>query len=136
MRRSLGSRGCPTCSTRVRAADVPVELIEQGERRRLPPGVDLVAFRVVQESLTNVRKHAPGAPTRVLLRYGAKTLELEVANAPAALAASGNGVGRGGHGLIGMRERVHLFGGSIDAQPAGEGGFRVHAVLPLTEEPA
>ncbi len=126
----------PDLLDEVRAADVPVELIEQGERRRLPPGVDLVAFRVVQESLTNVRKHAPGAPTRVLLRYGAKTLELEVANAPAPLAARGNGAGRAGHGLIGMRERVHLFGGSIDAQPTGEGGFRVHAVLPLTEEPA
>ena len=59
-----------------------------------------------------------------------------MANAPAAPAAGGTGTGPGGHGLIGMRERVHLFGGSIDAQPTGEGGFRVHAVLPLTEEPA
>jgi signal transduction histidine kinase len=126
----------PDLLDEVRAADVPVELIEQGERPQLPPGVDLVVFRVVQESLTNVRKHAPGAPTRVLLRYGPKALELEVANAPGSLAASANGAGRGGHGLIGMRERVHLFGGSFDAQPTGEGGFRVHAVLPLTEEPA
>jgi signal transduction histidine kinase len=126
----------PDLLDEVRAAGVPVELIEQGERPRLPPGVDLVAFRVAQESLTNVRKHAPGAPARLVLRYGAKSLQLEVANAPGVLAASGNGTGRGGHGLIGMRERVHLFGGSIDAQPTGEGGFRVHAVLPLTEEPA
>jgi signal transduction histidine kinase len=123
--RSSSSRACravrpgPTC-----------------ERPRLPPGVDLVAFRVVQESLTNVRKHAPGAATRLLLRYGAKSLQLEVANAPSALAATGNGTGRGGHGLIGMRERVYLFGGSIEAKPTGEGGLRVHAVLPLTEEPA
>jgi len=126
----------PDLLDEVRAAGVPVELIEQGERPRLPPGIDLVAFRVAQESLTNVRKHAPGAPTRLLLRYDAKSLQLEVANAPAALAASGNGTGRGGHGLIGMRERVHLFGGSIEAQPTGEGGFCVHVVLPLTEEPA
>src|SRR6516225_9633649 len=126
----------PDLLEEVRAAGVPVELIEQGQRPRLPPGVDLVAFRVVQESLTNVRKHAPGAPTRLLLCYGAKSLQLEVANAPAALAASGNGTGRGGHGLIGLRERVHLFGGSIEAQPTGDGGFRVHAVLPLTGEPA
>jgi signal transduction histidine kinase len=93
-------------------------------------------FRVVQESLTNVRKHAPGAPTRVLLRYDPKSLEVEVANAPGSLTARGNGASRRGHGLIGMRERVHLFGGSFDAQPTGEGGFRVHAVLPLAEEPA
>jgi signal transduction histidine kinase len=126
----------PDLLDEVRAAGVPVELIEQGQRPRLAPGVDLVAFRVVQESLTNVRKHAPGAATRLLLRYGAKSLQLEVANAPAPLAVGGNGAGRGGHGLIGMRERVHLFGGSFDAQPTGEGGFRVHAVLPLTEEPA
>lgn len=70
----------------------------------------------------------------MLLRYGAETLDLEVANAPRSPAASGNGAARGGHGLIGMRERVHLFGGSFDAHPTGEGGFRVHAVLPLTEE--
>jgi signal transduction histidine kinase len=126
----------PDLLDEVRASDVPVELIEQGERPRLPPGIDLVAFRVVQESLTNVRKHAPGAPTCVLLRYGPKILELEVANASGSPAASGNGSAPGGHGLIGMRERVHLFGGSFDAQPTAEGGFRVHAMLPLTEEPA
>jgi signal transduction histidine kinase len=124
----------PDLLDEVRAADVPVELIEQGERPQLPPGVDLVVFRVVQESLTNVRKHAPGAPARVLLRYRAEALDLEVANAPGSPAASGNGAARGGHGLIGMRERVHLFGGSFDAHPTSEGGFRVHARLPLTEE--
>jgi signal transduction histidine kinase len=119
----------------VRGAGVPVELVEQGERTHLPPGLDLVAFRVVQESLTNVRKHAPGAPTRVCLGYGPKMLELEVAN-DAVLHTTGlNGGGRGGHGLIGMRERVHLFGGSFDAQPLDGGGFCVHAVLPLGEEP-
>ena len=113
---------------------MPVELIERGDRPRLSPGVDLVAFRVVQESLTNVRKHAPGAPTRVLLRYGPKTLELEVVNEATISAAHTDGGGRGGHGLVGMRERVRLFDGSFDAQPAPHGGFRVHASLPLTEE--
>jgi signal transduction histidine kinase len=117
----------------VRGAGVPVELIEQGERPHLPPGLDLVAFRVVQESLTNVRKHAPGAATSVLLRYGPTTLELEVANA-AAPGAQINRNGRGGHGLIGMRERVHLYGGKFDAEPEAAGGFRVHAVLPLSVE--
>ena len=118
-----------------RAAGVPVELIEQGERPRLAPGLDLVAFRVVQESLTNVRKHAPGAATQVHMRYGPKTLELDVVNEPALRPANSNG-DRAGHGLIGMRERVRLFDGSFDAQPIASGGFRVHATLPLTEEPA
>jgi signal transduction histidine kinase len=119
-----------------RGAGVAVELVEQGERPRLAPGVDLVAFRVVQESLTNVRKHAPGAPTRVLLRYRPKTLELEVVNQAAVAGANADGSGAGGHGLVGMRERVRLFDGRFDAQPRADGGFRVHAVLPLSEEPA
>jgi signal transduction histidine kinase len=120
----------------VRGAGVAVELVEEGERPRLPPGLDLVAFRVLQESLTNVRKHASAAPTQVRLRYGSGALELDVVNGPPAAAhAASNGGERGsGHGLIGMRERVHLFGGSFDARPSQDGGFRVHAVLPLEEE--
>jgi signal transduction histidine kinase len=118
-----------------RAAGVPVGLVEQGERPRLAPGLDLVAFRVVQESLTNVRKHAPGAPTRVQFRYGSETLELEVVNDPASTPAATNGR-RAGHGLVGMRERVRLFDGSFDAQALANGGFRVHAALPLNEDPA
>jgi signal transduction histidine kinase len=126
----------PDLLDETRGAGVPVELVEQGERPRLAPGVDLVAFRVVQESLTNVRKHAPGASTRVLFRYGPQTLELEVVNEAAATLVNGDGGGPGGHGLVGMRERVRLFNGSFDAEPSADGGFRVHAVLPLTEEPA
>jgi signal transduction histidine kinase len=120
----------------VREAGVPVELIEEGERPHLPPGLDLVAFRVVQESLTNVRKHAPGAHAKVLMRFGPGAFELEVANAPAGPPATVNGTVSGGHGLIGMRERVHLFGGSFGAGPSEDGGFLVHAVLPLSGEPA
>jgi len=126
----------PDLLDETRGAGVPVELVEQGVRPRLAPGVDFVAFRVLQESLTNVRKHAPGAPTRVLLRYRPKTLELEVINKAAVTPATANGSGPGGHGLVGMRERVHLFDGSFDAQPRADGGFRIRAVLPLTEEPA
>jgi signal transduction histidine kinase len=126
----------PDLLEETRGAGVPVELVEDGERPRLAPGLDLVAFRVVQESLTNVRKHAPGAPTRVLLRYRPKTLELEVHNEGAFAGANADGTGDGGHGLVGMRERVRLFDGSIDARPSADGGFRVHAVLPLSEEPA
>jgi signal transduction histidine kinase len=125
----------PDLLDETRAAGVPVELIEQGDRPRLTPGLDLVAFRVVQESLTNVRKHAPGAPTRVQFRYGRNTLELEVVNDAAPTPANTNG-GRAGHGLVGMRERVRLFDGSFDAEPVANGGFRVHAALPLSEEPA
>jgi signal transduction histidine kinase len=125
----------PDLLDETRGAGVPVELVEQGERPRLAPGVDLVAFRVVQESLTNVRKHAPGAPTRVQLRYGPKTLELEVVNEAAVTLGNANGSRRGGHGLVGMRERVRLFEGSFDARPMANGGFRVRATLPLTEEP-
>jgi signal transduction histidine kinase len=118
----------------VRGAHVAVELIEQGERPHLPPGLDLVVFRVIQESLTNVRKHATGASARVLLRYAPNSLELEVTNtatpAGADPAPSLNGAG---HGLIGMRERVLLFGGRFEAAPNADGSFRVHATLPLTE---
>jgi signal transduction histidine kinase len=120
----------------VRGAGVPVELIQEGERPHLPPGLDLVAFRVVQESLTNVRKHAPGASTKVLMRFGPSAFELDIANAPAIPVTTVNGGAAGGHGLIGMRERVHLFGGSFGAGPSEDGGFLVHAVLPLGEEPA
>ena len=118
-----------------RAAGVPVELIEQGERPRLAPGLDLVAFRVVQESLTNVRKHAPGARTLVQFRYRPRALELEVVNEAGVTPATANGA-PAGHGLVGMRERVRLFDGSFDAQPIANGGFRIRATLPLAEEPA
>jgi signal transduction histidine kinase len=120
----------PDLLDETRGAGVPGELVEQGERPRPAPGVDLVAFRVVQESLTNVRKHAPGAATRVQFRYGPKTLELEVTNEAAVTPANANGSRRGGHGVVGMRERVRLFDGSFDAQPMPNGGFRVRATLP------
>jgi signal transduction histidine kinase len=127
----------PDLLDEVRGAGVPVELVEDGEPRELPAGLDLVAFRVVQEALTNVRKHAGGAATRVALRYGEATLELEIVNSPGHAARPQNGAaGGGGHGLIGMRERVLLFGGRFEAAENGDGGFRVHAVLPLEEEPA
>jgi signal transduction histidine kinase len=126
----------PDLLDETRGAGVPVELTEQGERPHLAPGLDLVVFRVVQESLTNVRKHAPGAPTRVLLRYRPKTLEIEVVNETPIKPGDRDGNGRAGHGLVGMRERVRLFDGTFDAQSSANGAFRVHAVLPLAEEPA
>jgi signal transduction histidine kinase len=118
----------------VRAAGIPVELVEEGDRPPLGPGVDLVAYRVVQESLTNVRKHAGAVPTRVLLRYRPDRIAVDVSNSPGEHPAAANGAG--GHGLIGMRERVVLFGGTFDAAARDDGGFRVHADLPVEAGPA
>jgi signal transduction histidine kinase len=101
----------------------------QGEASPLAPGVDLTAYRVVQEALTNVLKHAGAARARVVVRYGPDAVELEVAD---------DGRGRasglpGGHGLLGMRERVSLYGGDFEAAPRAQGGFLVRARLPLGE---
>ena len=113
----------------VRAAGVPVELVREGEGGPLPAGVDLAAYRIVQEALTNVRRHAGAAPTRVVVRRTADAVDVEVVNAPPTGPGEGPG---GGHGLTGMRERVRLYGGSLDAGPH-DGGFAIHARLPLPE---
>jgi signal transduction histidine kinase len=118
----------------VRAAGVCVELVESGDRRELPAGIDLVAFRVIQESLTNVRKHAAGAGASVALGYGARELAIEIANEPGV--PSDHVCNGAGHGLIGMRERVRIFGGRFDAGIQPGGRFVVQAVLPVEEEPA
>jgi signal transduction histidine kinase len=110
-----------------REAGLGVELVVEGARRSLPPGLDLSAYRIVQEALTNARKHAGDARAEVRLCYRADTLEIEVLDDGP---GSGNGVG-GGHGLIGMRERVAVFGGSLETGPRPGGGFAVRAVLPL-----
>lgn len=112
-----------------RLAGLPVELRVEGTPRPLPLGADLSAYRIVQEALTNARKHAGDARATVTVRYGAEELELEIADDGAG-ARNGHG---GGHGLVGMRERVALFGGQLDAGPQAGGGFHVHARLPLTE---
>ena len=111
-----------------RTQDLSVTLIVEGERREVPAGVDLSAYRIVQEALTNVRKHA-GRPVKgnVVLRYSDATLELEIAD-------DGQGMRAGdghGHGLIGMQERVAFFGGEFSAEPGAEGGFVVRACFPL-----
>ena len=111
----------------VRRAGLPVEVRVEGPDRPLPPGVDLSAYRIVQEALTNSVKHAGPARASVLLRYGERELELEVTDdgcGPRAGAPSG-------HGLAGMRERTALLGGELDAGPAPGGGFAVRARLPL-----
>jgi signal transduction histidine kinase len=112
-----------------RAAGVPIELYEEGERPAVAPGIDLAAYRIVQEALTNVRKHAGVVATTVTVRYRRDGIDLEVVNAPG---ATGNG-GGSGHGIVGMRERARVYGGTIDAGPEGDGGFAVRARLPLEE---
>jgi len=118
----------PTLVTQVREAGLPVELHVEGEPRELPVGIELSAYRIVQEALTNALKHAGEARASVHVRYGADSLELEIADdgrggqAPAASA---------GHGLAGMRERVALYGGRLDAGRRPSGGFAVRVLLPI-----
>jgi signal transduction histidine kinase len=116
----------PELVDEARRAGLPVALHEEGERGEVAQGVDLAAFRIVQEALTNVRKHAGRAPTTVGLRYAAEEIELEVENAPG---DGGNG-GGSGHGILGMRERARVYGGWVEAGPDGRGGFAVRARLP------
>jgi len=110
----------------VRQAGLPVTLTVEGTPTRLPPGLDLSAYRIVQEALTNALRHAGPASATVMVRYRPGAVELEVAD-------DGRGVnGRdpaGGNGLVGMRERALLFGGELSAGPAAAGGFVVRARL-------
>ena len=111
----------------VRDAGVPVQLSVRGDPRPLPDAVALSAYRIVQESLTNVVKHAAPASAAVVLAYGRDELVVEVTDDGRRPASAG-----GGHGLVGMRERVTLLGGRLRAEPRQEGGFVVEARLPLT----
>jgi signal transduction histidine kinase len=116
----------------VRRAGLPVDLRVEGEQRPLPAGVDLSAYRIVQEALTNSVKHAGAARAAVLVRYGEQDLQLEVLD-------DGRGPRPGtaaaGHGLDGMRERAALLGGDLSAGPGAAGGFSVRARLPLEPLP-
>jgi signal transduction histidine kinase len=116
-----------------RGAGLAVSLDVEGEPRALPTGIDLAAYRILQEALTNVRKHAPRGRAAVRLRYGEHELAIEVRDHGPPADAGPSDVEGGGHGLIGMRERVALYSGELDAGPLPDGGFRVHARLPLNE---
>ncbi len=100
----------------------------EGEPVRLPAGLDLTAYRIVQEGLTNARKHAAGAAVDLTLRWRASELEIDVADQGPGPPVNPNGAG---HGLIGMRERASLYGGSLRTGPGPDGGFRVLARLPI-----
>ena len=118
----------PTLVGQLRDAGLPVELSIDGERRELPVGIELSAYRIVQEALTNTLKHAGDARATVHVRYGPDSLELEIAD-------DGSGGSKrtpgGGHGLVGMRERVALYGGRFDTSRGPGGGFAIRVVLPI-----
>ena len=113
----------------VREAGLPVELRIEGQQVPLPPGVDLSAYRIVQEALTNTINHAGPAKAGVILRYDTAVLELEITDTGTGSAPGGIGTG---HGLIGMRERTTLLGGDLVTGSRDGGGYLVRARLPLT----
>ena len=113
------------------ASGVATELVIEGRQRPLAPGIELAVYRVVQEALTNVLKHAgPATSGTVRLTYGSDELTVEITDdgrgATTALSAGG-----AGHGLIGMRERVEIYGGTFSAAPRAGGGYGVQAALPV-----
>jgi signal transduction histidine kinase len=118
----------PQLVQQARDAGLDVELVISGDRRAVPPGVNLSAYRIVQEALTNVLRHAGPAHCRVLIDYGQDVLELRITD-------DGRGAtgptGEWGHGLVGMRERVAIFGGDLFAGAVPGGGFAIRATLPL-----
>ena len=135
----LGQLGVLVERTRMAGVDVALQI--RGRQCELAAGRDVVAFRVVQEALTNVIKHAPSAQARVCVRYDRETVELVITNdtsPPLPAGGRGGGANRSrsaarnesGRGLIGMRERIALYGGSLSARPLVGGGFEVVARLP------
>ncbi len=119
----------------VRAAGLPVELSLDGDRRPLDAGVELSAYRIIQEALTNALKHARGARAQIRLAYEPGAIDIEVTDQGGAGERDLGRSASGGRGLIGMRERVALYGGEFHAGPTPT-GFRVHARLPLDPGPA
>jgi signal transduction histidine kinase len=123
-----GIQDLPILITQLREAGLPVELAVDGSPPGLPVGIELSAYRIVQEALTNVLKHAGDSHATVRVRYTSDSLELEITD---------DGRGRadatlsGGHGLVGMRERVALYGGQFSAGRRPDGGFAVRALLPV-----
>ncbi len=116
---------------RTRGAGLPVDVVVTGRRRALPPGPDLCAYRVAQESLTNALKHAGPATARVDVNYGERTLTLKITDD--GTASRPRDESPTSHGIRGMQERAELYGGVLTAGPSEEGGFAVVVRLPLSE---
>lgn len=112
-----------------RGAGLAVETAVTGTSRPLPPGLEVSAFRIVQEALSNAMRHAAGSDVQVEISYAPSALRLSVVNGPPRKPVSQ--LPGPGHGLLGMRERIAMLGGDLDAGPTSEGGYAVTAVLPL-----
>jgi signal transduction histidine kinase len=121
-------RGLDQLLDQMREAGLAVEARTEGAPVPLPPGLDLSAYRIVQEALTNALKHAGRTRATVQVSYQPDRLLLDITNAPG---TARPGRVNGGHGLIGMRERTALFGGAVKAEPRPDGGYQVRATLPL-----
>jgi signal transduction histidine kinase len=114
---------------RVRDTGTPVELTVAGQPRPVPAGIELTAYRIVQEALTNTVKHASGATATVVVEYANDQLQVQVTDSggtPGASATTGNR-----HGLIGLRERLAVYGGTLHTGARPTGGYRVTAQIPL-----
>jgi signal transduction histidine kinase len=125
-----GLAGLQALVDTARGAGTRVRLIMSGRVVPLPPGVDLTAYRIAQEALTNARRHAPGADVDLELRYETGMLRLEVRDNGPGVTGEADG-----HGIVGMRERAEMVGGTLHAGPAAGGGFAVCAELPIEEPP-
>jgi signal transduction histidine kinase len=123
-----GLAAVQTLVAHARETGLQVDLRIEGEPVRLPAGIDLTAYRLVQEGLTNTIKHASAEHAEVCVRYATGYVEVEVADDGRGANGRGNG---GGHGLLGMRERVSIYAGDLDVGPRPEGGFRLRARLPV-----
>jgi signal transduction histidine kinase len=129
----------PSLVEQVGRTGLEVELVVEGEQAALPAGIDLSAYRIIQEALTNALRHGASGQARVVVRYGERDLELQIDNGVESASGRRQGdsdrqvrrPGRSGQGLIGMRERAILFGGALSAGPAPDGGFTVVARLPI-----
>jgi len=122
-----GIEALPDLIADARLSGLEVSLMVEGPQRSLPVGLDLAAYRIIQEALTNVRRHATASRVQVLLRYGDDDVQIEVHDD--GMGATASGVD--GHGLIGMRERAALYGGRLETDSASGQGFTVRAVLPV-----
>jgi signal transduction histidine kinase len=111
----------------IRASGLPVEMAIEGDPVELPPGVDVSAYRIVQEALTNALKHAGPAHAKVTVTYGAEAVDLAIVDDGRGVPA----VNGGGYGLAGMRERVAIYGGSLESGPGPGGGYALRVRLPL-----
>lgn len=119
---------------RIAFAGLPVEVRISGEPRPLPSGVDVTAYRIIQEALTNALKHGAGGAAEVTIRYTERALRVEVLNTGPSVLTGGAGPRPGdgsGRGLLGLRQRVSVYGGELDARRRLGGGYRVRARIPV-----